>query len=79
MITTVYEKSTVKLQEAAAKGKVFPKVEIHIPSNYGGARATYLKYELKNVQVTSVQVNSSSSNITMAKLKLRFEDKRRVR
>ena len=74
-ITLEYEKAAPKLLEAAVKGKVFPKVEIHftmaplvcsIPSPGGeeicrevGEREVYLKYEMKNVLVSSYSVSGS--------------------
>ena len=58
-ITKQVDASSPKLQEACASGKVFPKVEISNPQSYGGSRATYLKYELKNVMVTSCSTGSA--------------------
>ena len=59
MVSKEYDKSSPKLAEAVCKGKVFPKVEIHNTATYGDARATFLKYELKNVVVTSHQVSAA--------------------
>jgi type VI secretion system secreted protein Hcp len=51
------DKSSPKIAEAVCKGKVFPKVEIHLTSTYGGDREiTYLKYELTNVMVTGYKI-----------------------
>ena len=61
-LTTEFEKSTPKLLENLNMGKVIPKLEIELTANYGGSRATYLKYELKNVQVTAFQVNASGND-----------------
>ena len=61
-LTLEYEKASPKLIEAALEGKVIPKLEIEMTSTYGGARATYLKYELKNVQVTSYEVSGAASD-----------------
>ena len=61
-ITFEYEKASPKILDALTKGKVIPKLEIELTSTYGGARATYLKYELKNVQITSYSVSGSGSN-----------------
>jgi type VI protein secretion system component Hcp len=61
IITMEYEKSTVKLLEKLNLGEVIPKVEIEQTANYGGSRATYIKYELTNVQVTSFQVSGDTS------------------
>lgn len=57
VLTMEYEKSTVKLLESLNMGEVIPKLEIEQTATYGGSRATYLKYELKNVQITSVNIN----------------------
>ena len=56
-LTMEYEKSTPKLQEKCLMGEIIPKLEIEQTANYGGARATYLKYELKNVMITSFRVS----------------------
>lgn len=66
VITKELDKASPKLQEAATKGKVFPKVIIHVKANegssaYGGSRATYLKYELENVMITSYQVSGGGA------------------
>ena len=42
-----YEKASPKLQEKCLMGEIIPKLEIELTSTYGGARATYLKFELK--------------------------------
>jgi len=61
-VTKHADKASPKLSEAVCKGKVFPKVEIHVTSSYTDAgRQTYYKYELKNVMVTSYSVNASGS------------------
>jgi len=56
-LTMEYDKASPKLQEAALTGKVIPKLEIEQTANYGGSRATYLKYELTNVRVTSFSIS----------------------
>lgn len=58
-LTIEYEKASPKLLEKCLKGEVIPRLEIELTATYGGARATYLKYELKNVMVTSYQINAS--------------------
>jgi type VI secretion system Hcp family effector len=60
-IVLAYEKAAVKLQEGLLRGKLFPRVEVELTATYGGARTTYLRYEMKNVTVTSYQVNASGS------------------
>ncbi len=61
-LTIEYEKCSPKLQEKCLMGEIIPKLEIELTSTYGGARATYLKYELKNVLVTSFQTNASGND-----------------
>lgn len=57
-----YEKASPKLMEKCLKGEIIPKLELEQTATYGGSRATYLKYELKNVMVTSCQVNASGND-----------------
>ena len=57
-----YEKASPKLLEKCVKGAVIPKLEIEITATYGGARATYLKYELENVIISSYQMNASGND-----------------
>ena len=57
-----YEKASPKLLEKCLKGEIIPKLDVELTATYGGARATYLKYELKNVMVTSYQVNASGND-----------------
>ena len=59
-ITKELDKSSPKLQEKCLKGQVIPKLEIEVTSTYGGYRATYYRYELKNVIITSYNVESGS-------------------
>lgn len=77
VVTKEYDKSSPKLSEAVCVGKVFPKVEIHNTATYGdGARATYLKYELKNVMVSSCNVSAASSGdaVPTETFSLNFEE-----
>ena len=53
---------TPKLQEKCLKGAIISKLEIELTATYAGARATYLKYELKNVSVLSFQTNAEGSD-----------------
>jgi len=62
IITMEYEKAAPKLLEKCLKGAVIPKLEVELTATYGGARATYLHYELKNVMVTSYEVNASGND-----------------
>ena len=71
------DKASPKLAEAICKGKVFPKVEIHVTASYTDAgRQTYYAYELKNVQVTSYNINGSgqSEDPPMEEFSLNFEE-----
>lgn len=62
VLTFEYEKASPKLLEKCLKGEIIPKLDVEVTATYGGARATYLKYELKNVMVTSYQVNASGND-----------------
>lgn len=68
------DKSSTKLQESIAKGKVFPKVELHSTATYGDAEQTYLKYELKNAQLTSYSLGSGGEMRGSEQLSLNFEE-----
>ena len=60
VVTKQVDKSSPKLAEGVCLGKIFPKVEIHDTTTYGdGARATFLKYELKNVMVSSHNISAA--------------------
>ena len=67
----ISDKATPKLLEAAVKGKVFKKVEIHGTATYGDAgEQTYLKVELENVQITSYQLGVLDNNAATDDLSL---------
>ena len=71
------DKSSPKIAEAVCKGKVFPKVEIHLTASYTDAgRVTYYAYELKNVLVTSYNVGGSgqAEEVPMEDFSLNFEE-----
>ncbi len=74
ILTKWVDKSSPKLAEAACNGKVFPKVEIDMAASYGGSRATYLKYELQNVRITSYSVGGAtgSTDRPMEEIALNF-------
>jgi type VI secretion system secreted protein Hcp len=61
--TKELDKSSPKLAEAIAKGTVFPKVEIHLTRNNpaGGGQIPYLKYELKNVLISSYNLTGHTT------------------
>jgi type VI secretion system secreted protein Hcp len=78
-ITLVKEldKSSPKLAEAICKGRVFPKVEIHLTASYTDAgRVTYYAYELKNAQVVSYSIHGSgqSDDVPTEDFSLNFEE-----
>ena len=70
-LTKELDKASPKLAEAICKGKVFPKVEIHLVS--GGT--TYYAYELTNVRITDYSVTGAESPgaAPVEQLSLNFE------
>jgi type VI secretion system secreted protein Hcp len=56
-IALVYEKSAPKLQEKCLKGEIIPKLEIELTNERDDV---YLKYELKNVLITSFHESGSA-------------------
>ena len=71
------DKASPKIAEAVCKGKVFPKVDIHLTASYTDAgRVTYYAYELKNVLVTSYNISGSgqSEAVPMEDISLNFEE-----
>lgn len=57
-----YEKAAPKLLERCLKGTVTPVVEVEVTATFGGARQTYLRYEMKNVLVSSYQVGADGND-----------------
>jgi type VI secretion system secreted protein Hcp len=76
VITKEADKASPKLSEAVVSGKVFPKVEIHDTATYGEGRATFLKYELKNVSVTSYNLSAAGGGdaVPHENMSLNFEE-----
>jgi len=74
VITFLYEKAAPKLVERCLKGQVIPKLEIELDATYGGARATYLRYELKNVMITSYDISGEPSSPVIVKVANSFEE-----
>jgi type VI secretion system secreted protein Hcp len=74
--TKEFDKASPKLAESVLSGKVFPKVEIHNTATYGEGRATYLKYELKNVMVSSYQTSGAGGGdaVPVENISLNFEE-----
>ena len=77
VVSKEYDKSSPKLAESVCLGKIFPKVEIHDTTTYGdGNRAVFLKYELKNVMVSSHNVSAAGGGdaVPHENLSLNFEE-----
>jgi type VI secretion system secreted protein Hcp len=71
------DKASPKIAEAVCKGKVFPKVEIHLTATYTDAgRVTYYAYELTNAQVTNYNINGSgqSEAVPVEDIHINFEE-----
>jgi type VI secretion system Hcp family effector len=61
LVSKLIDKASTKLAESVCKGKVYPKVEIHVTASYTDAgRVTYYAYELKNVQISSYTISGST-------------------
>jgi type VI secretion system secreted protein Hcp len=76
-VTKELDKASPKIAESICKGKVFPKVEIHLTASYTDAgRVTYFAYELKNVLVTSYNISGSgqSEDVPTENFSLNFEE-----
>ena len=71
------DKASPKIAESMCKGKVYPKVEIHLTASYTDAgRQTYYAYELKNSLVTSYNISGSgqADDVPTEELSLNFEE-----
>lgn len=60
-ITMEYDKAQPKIMEKLLLGEVIPKLEIEFTANFGGSRATYLVWELINVQVTDYSFSGTGA------------------
>lgn len=75
IMTFEYEKASPKLLEKCHRGEVIPKLEVELTATYGGARVTYLKYEMKNVSCSAYHVAGSASGYApMVEIKNVFEE-----
>ena len=75
--TKELDKASPKIAESICKGKVWPKVEIHVTASTTDAgRITYYAYELKNVLVTSYDVSGAgqAEEVPMETFSLNFEE-----
>ena len=57
-----YEKACPKLQKKLLMGEVIPKLELEQTATYGGARATYVKWEMENVSLTAIQLSGDGND-----------------
>jgi type VI protein secretion system component Hcp len=48
--------------EKCLKGEVIPKLEIEFTATYGGTQATYLRWIMEEVIISSFQTNASGNN-----------------
>ncbi|MEX2431573.1 MAG: type VI secretion system tube protein Hcp [Dehalococcoidia bacterium] len=77
VIVKEVDASTPKLMEAIADGTVFPNVVFDLTELHdGGRRTTYLKYELKNVYITSYSLGGSAQSdvVPTEQVSLNFEE-----
>ena len=71
------DKASPKIAESVCKGKVYPKVEIHLTaSTTDTGRVTYYAYELTNVMVTSYNISGAgqSEDVPIEDFALNFEE-----
>ena len=73
VVTKQLDKSTPKIAEALASGKVYPSVDFELTSDTG-SKTTYLKYELKNVMVTSYSISGSANEVPMEEISFNYEE-----
>lgn len=70
IVTKELDKSSPKLAESIATGKVFPSVSFELAS----AGSVYLKYELKNVMITSYSISGSASDVPVEEFSFNYEE-----
>jgi type VI secretion system Hcp family effector len=63
------DKSSPKIAESIAMGKMFPKIEIHFDENDG----IYHSYELTNVMISSYSMSGDASNQPIEEISLLYE------
>lgn len=61
-LTIGYEKASPKLEESCLDGRVIPKLEIEQTVTFAGGRVTLLRYELRKVTITNVQISGSGDD-----------------
>lgn len=57
-----YEKAAPKLLDKCAKGALIPKLDIELTSPAGGRETAYLRYQFKNVTVSSYTATASPTH-----------------
>ena len=69
------DKSSTKLQEACANGRVFPAMEVMETTRPGleGRPMCYLKYKLERVQIKEVKTNTRDPRMPKTRIVLNFE------
>jgi len=72
VIVREIDKASPKLQESVLKGMIFPMVQFEFASSSDGA--TYLKYELKNVMITSISTTGTADDRPTEEIALNFEE-----
>jgi type VI secretion system secreted protein Hcp len=70
-MTKEYDASSPKIMLACANGTHFPSVELEAPER-PGAKATYMKYELKNVMITSYSIDATGER-PMETIKMTYQ------
>lgn len=69
LVVKELDKSSPKLAESIAMGKVFPKVEIHLDSG----QETFYIYELSNVMITSYSIGGTGNDVPTEEFSLNYE------
>lgn len=72
VITKPVDKSSPKLAEAIAKGRVFPQTVVSVPDKERGKG--YLTYTLKNVVITSYSTSGDADSVPTETLSLNYEE-----
>lgn len=74
VITKQLDKSSPMLQQAAANGTIFDHVDL-VLAKPGAGRQEYMKYELKNVMISSYQTGGSSGGqVPTETISLNYEE-----
>lgn len=66
------DKSSAKLFEACAAGKLFPTVQIDLCTTIGGKQQTFISYTLKNVIVSNYALSGASDDAPKEGVSLAF-------